>query len=156
MQKVNVTLKDKPVIEIIEPENFRVDPASDWYNPIESSPYLIHLIPMFVQDVLEKMEQGEWKKLSLGQILSATKEDDDTVRLTREEPRTDPLDDSYDTVDDFKIVWVHKYIMRKEGEDYCFYTSGTDYRLTKPKLLSKEYPWLKENERPYLMGKLNI
>lgn len=156
LQKVNVTLKDKPVIEIIEPENFRVDPASDWYNPIESSPYLIHLIPMFVQDVLEKMEQGEWKKLSLGQILSATKEDDDTVRLTREEPRTDPLDDSYDTVDDFKIVWVHKYIIRKEGEDYCFYTSGTDYMLTKPKLLSEEYPWLKENERPYVMGKLNI
>ena len=126
-----MTLTDKTCTSIRDADNFSVDRASDLYHPIESSPYLIHVSPRFVQDVLEKMEQGEWKKVRLGQIVSATKDDDDTVRLTREEPRTDPLDDSYDTVDDFKIVWVHKYIMKKEGEDYCIYTSGNDYLLTK-------------------------
>lgn len=155
-EEVTITLKDKPVIEIIEPENFRIDPASDWYNPVESSPYVIHLIPMFVQDVLEKMDKGEWKKLTMGQILSAAKEDDDSTRLTREEGRSDPLEDDFETVDEFKIVWVHKNIIKKDGEDYCFFTAGTDYMLTKPKLLSEIYPWLKENERPYVMGKLNI
>lgn len=151
-----VTLKDKPVIEIIEPENFRIDPASDWYDPVGSSPYVIHLIPMFVQDVMEKMDSGEWNKLSISELLSASKEEDDTTRLTREEGRTDPLDNEFESIDEFKIVWVHKNIIRKEGEDYCFFTAGTDYMLTKPKLLVELYPWLKEDERPYVMGKLNI
>lgn len=151
-----VTLKDKPVIEIIEPENFRIDPASDWYDPVGSSPYVIHLIPMFVQDVMEKMDSGEWNKLSISELLSASKEEDDTTRLTREEGRSDPLDNEFESIDEFKIVWVHKNIIRKEGEDYCFFTAGTDYMLTKPKLLVELYPWLKEDERPYVMGKLNI
>ena len=155
-EKVTSTLKDKPIIEIIEPENFRIDPASDWYNPVESSPYVIHLIPMFVQDVLEKMDKGEWKKLKTEQILSASKEDDDSIRLTREEGRSDPLDDEFENIDEFKIVWVHKNIIKKDGEDYCFFTAGTDYMLTKPRLLSEVYPWLKDGERPYVMGKLNI
>lgn len=156
LEEQSVTLKDKPIIEIIEPENFRIDPASDWYDPVGSSPYVIHLIPMFVQDVMEKMDSGEWNKLSISELLSASKEEDDTTRLTREEGRTDPLDNEFESIDEFKIVWVHKNIIRKEGEDYCFFTAGTDYMLTKPKLLVELYPWLKEDERPYVMGKLNI
>jgi len=107
-EKETVTLSDKPIIEIVEPENFRIDPASDWYDPISTSPYIIHLIPMFVQDVMQKMEDGEWNKLTTSQLLSAAKEDDDTIRLTREEPRTDPLEDEFENIEEFKIVWIHK------------------------------------------------
>ena len=155
-EKETVTLSDKPIIEIVEPENFRIDPASDWYDPISTSPYIIHLIPMFVQDVMQKMEDGEWNKLTTSQLLSAAKEDDDTIRLTREEPRTDPLEDEFENIEEFKIVWIHKNIVKKDGEDYCYFTAGTDYMLTKPKLLLEVYPWLRDGERPYVMGKLNI
>tara|TARA_R110002051_G_scaffold16763_4_gene50130 strand:- start:2274 stop:4445 length:2172 start_codon:yes stop_codon:yes gene_type:complete len=155
-EKVSVTLKDKPVIEVVEPENFRIDPASDWYDPVSSSPYIIHLIPMFVQDVIAKMDSGDWKRLTIGQLLSTAKEEDDSLRLTREEPRSDPLEDEFEIVPEFKIVWIHKNIIKKEGEDYCFFTAGTDFMLTKPKPLLDMYPWLREGERPYVMGKINI
>lgn len=156
VEKVSTTIKDKPVIEIVEPENFRIDPASDWYNPISSSPYVIHLIPMFIQDVLQKMESDGWNKLTMSQLLSAASEEDDSIRLSREDPRMDPLEDGYDKIDEFKIVWIHKNIIKKDGEDYCFYTAGTDFMLTKPRLLSELYPWLRDGERPYVMGTMNI
>jgi hypothetical protein len=155
-EKVTSTIKDFPVVEVVEPENFRVDPASDWYDPISSSPYVIHLIPMFVQDVMERIDNKEWHKLSIPELLSTQTQDDDTLRLTREEPREDPLEDQFETVDEFKIVWVHKNIIKKEGQDWCFFTAGTQYLLTDPKPLQEMYPWLKDNERPYVMGKLNI
>jgi hypothetical protein len=155
-EKVTSTIKDFPVIEVVEPENFRIDPASDWYDPISSSPYVIHLVPMFVQDVMERMDNKQWKKLSMGELLSTQTQDDDTLRLTREEPREDPLEDQFETVDEFKIVWVHKNIIRKDGQDWCFFTAGTQYMLTDPKPLQEMYPWLRDNERPYVMGKLNI
>jgi hypothetical protein len=155
-EKGKSTLKDYPVIEVIEPENFRIDPASDWYDPISSSPYVIHLIPMFAQDALERIDNGEWKKVTLEQLLTTTDETDDTTRLTREEPREDPLEDDFENIEEYKIVWIHKNIIRKDGEDWCFFTAGTQYLLTDPKPLSEMYPWLKDGERPYVMGKLNI
>jgi len=155
-EKVTSTLKDYPVIEVVEPENFRIDPASDWYDPISSSPYVIHLIPMFAQDAMERIDSGEWKKITLEQLLTTTDETDDTTRLTREEPREDPLEDDFENVEEYKIVWIHKNIIRKEGVDWCFFTAGTQYLLTDPKPLLEMYPWLKDGERPYVMGKLNI
>ena len=155
-EKETVTLKDKPIIEIVEPENFRIDPAADWYDPISSSPYIIHLVPMFVQDVLQKMEDGEWNKLTMNELLSAASEEDDTLRLTREEPRSDPLEDEFETIEEFRIVWIHKNIIKKEGVDYCYYTAGTDFMLTKPKPLLEIYPWLRDGERPYVFGKTNL
>ena len=155
-EKVKSTIKDYPVIEVLEPENFRIDPASDWYDPISSSPYVIHLIPMFAQDAMERVESGEWNKVTLEQLLTTTNEEDDTTRLTREEPREDPLENDFENIKEYKIVWIHKNIIRKDGEDWCFFTGGTDFLLTDPKPLMEMYPWLKQGERPYVMGKLNI
>jgi hypothetical protein len=105
---------------------------------------------------MERIDNKEWHKLSIPELLSTQTQDDDTLRLTREEPREDPLEDQFETVDEFKIVWVHKNIIKKEGQDWCFFTAGTQYLLTDPKPLQEMYPWLKDNERPYVMGKLNI
>ena len=37
-------VKDTPVIELISPENIRIDPAADWADPIKSTPYIVHMI----------------------------------------------------------------------------------------------------------------
>ena len=153
------SIKDKPIIEIISPENLRIDPASDWSDPMESSPYIIHLIPMYVQDVIQKMDQGEWKELTIGELLTTTSdEDDNTTRLIRDEPRENPLDNDsgYGEVEDYKIVWIHKNIIKKEGEDWCYFTAGVDYMLTDPIPLQEMYPWLRNGERPYVMGCVNV
>jgi len=157
--KQKTALLDRPAIELISPENFRIDPASDWADPVGSTPYIIHLIPMYVQDVLEKMENGEWNKLTVEQLLStSTSEDDNTTRLVRDEPRMDPLDTDagFGEIQDHKIVWVHKVIINKEGTDWCYFTAGVDYMLTESKPLREMFPWLRPGERPYVMGAINL
>ena len=44
-------IEDRPTIDIIPLENFRFDPAADWRDPIQSSPYLIELLPMYRGDI---------------------------------------------------------------------------------------------------------
>jgi TolA-binding protein len=157
--KQKTALTDRPAIELISPENFRIDPAADWADPVGSTPYIIHLIPMYVQDVLARMNDGEWHPLTVEQLLSTTTaEDDNTTRLVRDEPRMDPLDTDagFGEIQDHKIVWIHKVIINKEGNDWCYFTAGTDYMLTDAKPLLEMYPWLRPGERPYVMGAVNL
>ena len=153
------SIKDKPIIEMVSPENIRIDPASDWSDPIESSPYVIQLIPMYVQDVRQKMIEGEWIDIPVGELLaSETDEEDNTTRMIRDEHREDRLDNDagYGDIDSYKIVWVHKNIVKKEGIDWCYFTAGVDAMLTEPKPLQEMYPWLRNGERPYVMGYTNV
>src|SRR6516164_2056585 len=46
-------LQDKPCITLIPVENIRLDPGADWTDPINTSPYIIHLMPMYAMDVRE-------------------------------------------------------------------------------------------------------
>lgn len=157
--KQKTSIKDKPVIDLISPENFRIDPAADWNDPIESTPYIIHLIPMYVQDVRKKIEDGEWLDVPVEKLLATeTDEEDNATRLIRDEPREDRLDNDagYGDIDAYKIVWVHKNIIHQEGMDWCYYTAGVDAMLTEPKPLQEMYPWLRQGERPYVMGYSNI
>jgi hypothetical protein len=39
-------VEDRPCIKLLPVENVRIDPAADWLNPVESSPYLIEILPM--------------------------------------------------------------------------------------------------------------
>ena len=159
ISKQKTSIKDKPIIELISPENIRIDPASDWSDPIESSPYIIHLIPMYIQDVRQKMEDGEWIDISIGELLSSDTDDtDNSTRLVRDEPREDRLDNDagFGDIDSYKIVWIHKNIVKKEGIDWCYYTAGTESMLTEPKPLQEMYPWLRSGERPYVMGYTNV
>ena len=153
------SIKDKPVIDLISPENIRIDPAADWHDPIESSPYIIHLIPMYIQDVQQKIKEGEWIDIPIGELLASDSDDsDNSTRLVRDEPREDRLDNDagYGETDSYKIVWVHKNIIKKEGIDWCYFTAGTDAMLSEPKPLQEIYPWLRNGERPYVMGYTNV
>tara|TARA_R110002020_G_scaffold5400_1_gene22563 strand:+ start:1568 stop:3754 length:2187 start_codon:yes stop_codon:yes gene_type:complete len=153
-------IKDAPVIELVSPENIRIDPAADWSDPIKSTPYIVHLIPMYLQDVRAKIDNGEWLEVTDGELLSTTdaSEQDNTTRLVRDEPRMDPKENEseFGEIKDFWIIWVHKNIVKRNGIDYCFFTAGTEVMLTDPKPLREMYPWLREEERPYVMGAVNL
>jgi len=153
-------IKDRPIVELIPVENIRISPASHWTDPINTSPYFIHLIPMFVIDVQHRMEtedpktgQPKWNKLSEGEISAAKKQSYDTTRATREKEREDKTDPAggTDKLGKFDIVWVHRVFMRVDGVDYVFYTLGTEHMLTDPKPIEEVYPHLTA-ERPYVMG----
>ena len=153
-------IKDHPVIELISPENIRIDPAADWADPIKSTPYIVHIIPMYLQDVRQKIEAEEWLEASDEELIatSGESEQDNTTRLVRDEPRMDPKENAaeFGEIRDFRLIWVHKNIIKREGVDWCFFTAGTEILLTDPKPLREMYPWLRDDERPYVMGAVNL
>ena len=152
MQEARKILTDKPHIDLVAIENIRISPASDWTDPMGTTPYIVEMIPMFVGDVKEKMEKGVWIEYAEGEIHMAIEEQYDSVRSARDgKKRQDAMDISHAT-SDFDTVWVHRNIIRHDGEDHLFYTLGTHLRLSDPIPLQQEYRHLRKGERPYTMG----
>jgi hypothetical protein len=147
--------KDQPAIALRPIENIRFDPGADWMDPVNTSPYLIDMIPMYVKDVRARMKaadvktgEAKWKTLEESALLKAVRGYSDSTRLTREQGRTDSKD-SASTVTAYSIVWVHKNIVEHDGVDYCYYTLGDQEMLSDPKPLSDQY-W--HGKRPYVIG----
>lgn len=142
---------DKPAIDLIAPENFRFDPACDWREPIETSPYLIEVIPMYAGDVMAMMEgEGGWREYTLGQIVShgaGERDTRSTVRDAREgKGREDATDVS--SANEYSVVWIHFNIIRDtDEEDWAFYTVGTGLMLTDPAPLKEVDPLGRERYR---------
>lgn len=146
---------DKPSIRLVPIENVRFDPAADWTDPVNTSPYFIEMIPMYVKDVRARMTnvdsktgEAKWLTISSEQIMTAAKAYGDTTRLQREQGRTDSKDAAHN-VTDFSIVWIHKNIVEVDGDDWVFYTLGTEAMLSKPVPLEDRYA---HNRRPYVIG----
>ena len=145
------TVRDEPRIDLIPVENLRIDPASDWLRPVESSPFLIYLVPMTAATVREKMAAGVWKEMDLAQVLGAVEPHEDSTRQAREAQRVG----TYETrqVDEFSTVWVHENIVRRNGQDYVFWTLGTIAMLTDPVPIEEIYL---HGKRPFVIGVSNL
>lgn len=140
---------DRPKVDLIPIENLRFDPASDWTDPVNSSPYVIHLMPMRVQEVREKMENDEWIYADDDTILQAAASGADSTRLTRNQNRTDPTDQGTTDVRDYDIVWVQRHIHHRHGQDWEFYTLADRVMLTEAKPLKEN---ILIGRRPYVVG----
>jgi hypothetical protein len=148
-------VSDHPDIALIAPDNFHFDPACDWARPVDTSPYLIERMPMFVGDIKEKMRSGEWKTYDDGTIVSSKSEGDDATRLQREGQRQPSMDSQPATAKtrDFDIAWVHLNTVRHQGTDYVFFTLGANRLLTDPKSHVEVYG---REKRPYRIGFANL
>jgi hypothetical protein len=154
-QKSTTVLEDRPAVEIRPVENLRIDKGSSWTDPVNTSPYLIDMIPMYLGDVKQmgklnpKTQEEGWDIPHDSLLKAATQQSYDATRSIREGNREDSkATDS--PVNDFSIVWVHKNIVRDQGEDFCYYTLGTEHMLSrKVKPLSDFYF---HGDRPYVMG----
>lgn len=147
-------ITDKPCVELMPAENLRIDPAANWIDPINSSPYVIRMVPMYVQDVRlmmvetdEKTGRPKWRKYSDNEIRSATKQSNDETRQTREQKREDSTDQG--ALNEFEVVWCHENFMRWKGDEFVYWTLGTDLLLSDPKPLEEVYF---TGERPIVMG----
>lgn len=151
---------DRPCITLVPIENLRIDPAASWTDPINSSPYVIHQIPMYVKDVQSKArgEEGSghgaqpWYPMSEQQLLRGTKNSGDTIRGTRERGRTDSQSQST-AITPYTIVWVHRNIVEWQGIDYVYYTLGDFALLSSPVPLKQKW-W--HGLRPYVMGCVSL
>lgn len=142
-------LVDRPVIDLFPVENLRIDPGANWMDPINSSPYVIHLIPMYVLDIKDKMESGEWDSHPDAMIAAATETKPDSTRIARQKDRDDPYGADARSIDDYEVVWVQRHIHRRDGDDWEFYTLGDMAMLTPPALLSES---ILHGKRPYVLG----
>jgi hypothetical protein len=153
-------IEDKPDVELLPVENIRIHPSSDWRDPVNTSPYLLRLIPMYVMDVKARMSDDmeggtykKWKKLDDAQIKSGLTFNYDSTRLTREDGREDKYQNVTTTnavLSDYDIVWVVENFMRQsDGSDVVFYTLGTEELLCDPVDIEEIYF---TGDRPIVMG----
>jgi len=155
-----VVTKDQPRIRLFPPEQILFSPSADWLDPINSSPYLVLLIPMYVIDIKAKMEdidqktgEPKWKKLSDGELKTAIKQVNNSTRQVRSGQKEDPqTKEGTEALGNYDIVWVHQNFVRKDGDEYVYFTLGTQHMLTDPKPMSEMYHHCKNGERPVVMG----
>jgi hypothetical protein len=145
--------RDRPVQELIPAENFRFDPSAKWYDVVNTSPYLIELMPMYIGDVKEKMRYPDpkgrkWHYLDEQEIAACTENGDESTRAARTGGSQDATQQTRE-VTDYDIVWVHRHIHRWRGEDYEFYMLASKWMLTDPEPL-EDNVWF--GERPYVIG----
>lgn len=162
-EKVTEVTADHPKVDLVAPENLRISPASDWTDPIRSSPYIIEMVPMFVTDVLDRMReddnktgQQKWHPLNLSQILTGIQSDEHSVRQSRHGDRIDPTNDTFGEHPEFKTVWIHRNIIRRDGRDWFYYTLGVHHMLTEPEPLEDVYLHCDDGSRPYVLGQMTI
>lgn len=149
-------IKDEPCIELRPIENIRLDGGASWLDPVNTSPYFADIIPMYVCDVRglmnskdDKTKQPKWKKLDDSVIMKAKPDKFDSTRQARLGKKEDPQDKD-EKIKDFDIVWVIRWFMKDDqGEDFTYYTMGTEELLTDPKPVEEVYF---HGKRPYVMG----
>lgn len=147
--------EDTPAVDLVPIENIRIDPGANWMDPINSSPYLIHMIPMYWCDVKDRMRRPDpkgrrWKETSATAAFAFSQGMDDSTRRARlgtaqEDPATQKRE-----ISDYDIVWVHRHIHRWNGEDWEFYTLSSERLLTDPEPM-RNTVW--HGQRPYVMGR---
>lgn len=146
-------VEDQPVIDLIPIENLRIDGGAHWLDPINTSPYLIHLIPMYVVDVKDRMNKPDpkgrtWKHYDDAILAGMKAGTDDSTRKARIKGNEDPAQQSR-SIADYDVIWVHRHIHRYRGQDWEFYTLASERMLTQPEPLTET---VFHGKRPYVMG----
>jgi len=147
--------KDRPFIDLIAPENFRFEPGCDWRDPVKSSPYLIEIAPVYIQEALERMtpQRGapaEWNPVAVSALRGANDQADDVTRRTRESGRVPGKDHDAWKPRDFDICWTRIITLRWGGQDWYYRAlSGAGEILENPRPLREVHL---HGERPYTVG----
>jgi hypothetical protein len=155
-QDVKIPIKDKPCVELLATERIRFDPAAAWDDVAGTSPYLIIEIPMYVRDILDRIENGAgygepWKKVTKDEILEARMTDVNPLQTARDENREDPNTQSSD-VNEFDVAMVRLNFVRVGGDDFTYYTLGGAQMLTDAKPTTEVFKHCRSGERPVTIG----
>jgi hypothetical protein len=155
-------VRDQPDVKLIPIENLVIDPACDWLDPINSSPYLIELEPMYVYQIEEKMQEINprtgrplYRQMDRALLSAAIQQDWDSIRRMREGQRVDKYE-ANNYVNAYNKVWVHHNIVRIGQRDWCYDTLGVELVLSDPEPIEDVYPHLRGLRRPYAMGTLAL
>jgi len=141
----DVPVVDKPCCELLSIQRVHFDPAAKWFDVVGTSPYLILEMPMYVQDVLDRMEKGygkqgkPWKRVSKERLLQARMSEDDPVQQARDGRKENP-DTVTSTVNEFDVIQVHLNFIKSGGKCYTFYSLKDLELLTESVPLREMFP----------------
>ena len=146
---------DRPWVDLRPVENFRFSPGADWRDPVNTSPYLIDLLPMYIKDIEARTKvadgksgEAKWLPVTAEQMKTAAQKYSDSITLLRNKGRADPQA-MPNANDAFQQVWVHRNIVEIDGVDWLWYTLADVTMLSKPVPLDKVYF---HGKRPYAIG----
>lgn len=146
---------DRPDSQLIPGENYIIDPAADWTNPVQSAAYVIIKWPMRIDEIQKKQKSpiNPWLPVSEETLRSAaesTKFESAAIRRAREND-IDRMDQAQNGTRDFQVIWVYETFMRIAGEDWTFLSVDNRHYLSDPKLVEDVYPE-QHGERPLTLG----
>jgi hypothetical protein len=140
----DVPIIDKPCCELIPVPNIRFDPAAKWYDVVGTSPYLILQLPMYLRDVLDRMDRGygkdeqKWKKLDEKVILGARITEHDPVQQARSGRKEDPQTVT-SSINEFDVVMVHLNFIKTDEGCFTYYTLKDTNLLSEPQELEEAF-----------------
>lgn len=156
-QEVEEVVVDKPCIELQPIEYIKFSPNAKWWDPINTSPYVGRMVPMYLNAVRERMDKPDrygrqWRSFSDREILAASKKEFDTTRQTREGRRQDPVTNVTEPGEFEQVMAIEWIVERPEG-DVCWWTIGTDLLVSEPYPLEDVYL---HKRRPLTLGFINL
>jgi len=143
-EEIQVALEDKPDVCLFPVEYVRISPNANWRDPVNTSPYVGRMVPMYVSEVRERMEKPDrhgrkWRTYGEGEIRSAGSLDSfDSTRQTRLGQRQDPVD-SHPEVKDYEIVWAIEWFIDRGNGRIVYWTLGTEKLLSDPEPIEDCY-----------------
>jgi hypothetical protein len=145
---------DRPDMALIPPENYVIDPAACWTDPVQKSAFYVVKWPMQIEEIRAKQDApvNPWKPISeevLKNSVESGKFDMAAIRRARE-LGIDRLDETQ-TGTHFQVIWVYEVFLRVDGEDWQFWSVGDQEYLTDPKPVREVYPE-QFGARPYALG----
>lgn len=152
-------IADKPKISLVPVENLRISSACDWIDPINTSPFLIELMPFYVGDLKSLMKDTDtphglpYRDVPDAQLNAAIKQQWDSIRRARDGDGEDRYQANDTGIADFNVVWVHRNFIRIDGVDMVYDTLGTEFMLSDPVPRETVYP---TKDRPYIMGSVLV
>lgn len=151
------TLIDRPRIDLIPPEQLRIDRGADWLDPITTSPFVQVLNPLYAGTVAARANKTgrdgtTWMDFSISDLAKSQGHSAwDSTRLQRNKERTDPKDSEI-SIPEYRICWVIENFMEWRGEKFVFWTAWHDLLLSKPVPVNEIYRHCEDGELPIVMG----
>lgn len=149
--EVEKVVEDRPDVALFPVEYVRISPNANWRDPINTSPYVGRVVPMYVHEVRQRMLKPDrygrqWKDFSEAEIKSSgVLEGYDTTQQTRLGNRQNPQEDTSE-VKDYEIVWCIEWFVDRGNGRIVYWTLGMDKLLADPEPI----------EDCYLHGKIPI
>jgi len=155
------TVRDRPRIELMPPEDVIRDPSAAWENQAQDSAYLILRFPMTVEAARTFLNQSndrsavkfyqiDDKDLAAASGGASDPNNAANIRRAREQNGTDRLTD-YAVDSAYKQVWLHENFFRIQGHDYVFWTLGIDRMISDAVPVEEAYPE-QGGARPIVIG----